>query len=38
MPDPDMRQAGSRLQTEICQHTTGVKTWKSITSLKNSGM
>ena len=33
MPDPDMRQEGSLLQTEIRQPSTGVKTWISITSL-----
>ena len=33
MLDPDIRQEGFLLQTEICQPSTGVKTWISITSL-----
>ena len=31
MPDPDMRQEGFLLQTEVCQPSAGVKTWISIT-------
>ena len=30
---PDMHQEGFLLQTEICQPSTGIKTWISITSL-----
>ena len=33
MPEPDMRQDGFLIQTEICQPRTGVKTWISIISL-----
>ena len=38
MQDPDMRQEGFLLQTDICQHSTRVKAWISITSLENSVM